>query len=297
MMTIKLGNAPCSWGVEFADDSRNPSWQTVLQECAEAGYKGIELGPVGYMPEEPTVLRDHLATYDLTLTAGVVFQPFHDANQWDKVLLAAKRTCQSLYAHDAQHLVIIDSISSRRAQTAGRYQEAEKMDSAEWQTFIQRITDVAKMAQEEFGLIPSIHPHAGGFIDFLPDIERLMDAVDADTLKICIDTGHSVYAGFDPIPFIEKHIDRIHYIHLKSTHLATRKRVIDQRIGFYDACAEGIFCRLRDGEVDFEKLYMMLTKLGYKGWCTVEQDCHPELAVSPMEDARANRIYLQSVGF
>ena len=48
-MTIRIGNAPCSWGVEFAGDPRNPSWQTVLKECAEAGYKGIELGPVGFM--------------------------------------------------------------------------------------------------------------------------------------------------------------------------------------------------------------------------------------------------------
>ena len=44
-MTIRIGNAPCSWGVEFADDKRNPPWQHVLRECAEAGYKGIELGP------------------------------------------------------------------------------------------------------------------------------------------------------------------------------------------------------------------------------------------------------------
>jgi len=36
-MTIRIGNAPCSWGVEFADDPRNPNWKTVLAENAEAG--------------------------------------------------------------------------------------------------------------------------------------------------------------------------------------------------------------------------------------------------------------------
>ena len=60
-MTIRIGNAPCSWGVEFASDPRNPTWQTVLKECAAAGYKGIELGPVGFMPEDPAVLADALA--------------------------------------------------------------------------------------------------------------------------------------------------------------------------------------------------------------------------------------------
>ncbi len=43
---IKIGNAPCSWGVEFADDPRNPNWRKVLEENASAGYTGIELGPV-----------------------------------------------------------------------------------------------------------------------------------------------------------------------------------------------------------------------------------------------------------
>ena len=38
-MTIRIGNAPCSWGVEFANDPRNPDWQTVLKDCAAAGYR------------------------------------------------------------------------------------------------------------------------------------------------------------------------------------------------------------------------------------------------------------------
>ena len=57
-MTIRIGNAPCSWGVEFANDPRNPSWRTVLKENAEAGYTGIELGPVGFMPEDPVELGE-----------------------------------------------------------------------------------------------------------------------------------------------------------------------------------------------------------------------------------------------
>ena len=98
-MTIRIGNAPCSWGVEFADDPRNPTWQTVLKECAGAGYKGIELGPIGFMPENPAELGEALARHDLTLIGGVVFRPFHDPAKWDEVMDAAVRTCKSLVAH------------------------------------------------------------------------------------------------------------------------------------------------------------------------------------------------------
>ena len=60
-MTIAIGNAPCSWGVEFPDDPRNPEWARVLEECREAGYRGIELGPIGFMPEDPAILGEALA--------------------------------------------------------------------------------------------------------------------------------------------------------------------------------------------------------------------------------------------
>ena len=55
-MTIRIGNAPCSWGVEFAGDPRNPAWQTVLSECAAAGYTGIELGQVGHIHHHQVIL-------------------------------------------------------------------------------------------------------------------------------------------------------------------------------------------------------------------------------------------------
>ena len=48
MMAIQIGAAPCSWGVEFADAPENPPWQQVLEEARGVGYRGIELGPVGY---------------------------------------------------------------------------------------------------------------------------------------------------------------------------------------------------------------------------------------------------------
>lgn len=294
---IKVGNAPCSWGVEFADDPRNPSWREVLRECAAAGYSGIELGPVGFMPEDPGILGEALAQEGLTLIGGVVFRPFHDAGAWDEVMDGAVRTCRSLVAHGAKHLVLIDSISPRRAPTAGRPDEAEQMDEAEWAAFRDRIATVAKMGAEDYGLTVSIHAHAGGFIDFEPELERLLDETDAGTLKICLDTGHHVYAGYDPVAFMKRHMSRISYMHFKDIDPAVKATVVENRTGFYDACGQGIFCNLGDGAVDFEAVRSLLVGAGFEGWCTVEQDCDPTLDVAPLDDAKANRAYLESIGF
>ena len=296
-MTIKIGNAPCSWGIEFASDPSYPAWTSVLDQCSQAGYKGIELGPIGYMPEDPAVLAPALAARDLEIIGGVVFRAFHDAAKWDDVMDASVRTCKALVAHGAQHLVLIDSISPRRAPTAGRASEAEQMDKAEWTAFRDRLATIAKMGTEEYGLTVGIHAHAAGFIDFEPELERLLNEVDENILKICFDTGHHSYAGFDPVAFMKKHIDRISYMHFKDINPVVKADVVENRTDFYKACGQGIFCNLGQGDVDFPAVRQVLLDNNFEGWCTVEQDCDPSMPGTPLEDARANREYLQSIGF
>ena len=294
---IKIGNAPCSWGIEFASDPAYPSWQSVLQQCAKAGYKGIELGPIGYMPEDPAILADELAKNDLGIIGGVVFRPFHDAAKWDEVMDASVRTCKALVAHGAKHLVLIDSISPRRAPTAGRADEAEQMEDAEWTAFRDRIAAIARMGTEEYGLTVGIHAHAGGFMDFEPELERLLSEVDESILKICFDTGHHSYAGFDPVAFMKRHVDRISYMHFKDIDPAVKADVVAKRTDFYKACGQGIFCNLGQGDVDFPAVRQVLLDAGFEGWCTVEQDCDPSMPGTPLEDAESNRKYLESIGF
>ncbi|MEM9320487.1 MAG: TIM barrel protein [Pseudomonadota bacterium] len=295
-MSIQIGNAPCSWGVEFADDPRNPTWRNVLQECAAAGYTGIELGPVGFMPEDPVELSEALAEHQLELIGGVVFRPFHDPDAWDKVLDGTLRTCAALQAHGATHLVLIDSISPRRAPSAGRADEAEQMEKAEWTAFRDRIAEAARIGVDH-GLTVGIHAHAAGFMDYEPELERLLAEVDEALLKICFDTGHHSYAGFDPVAFMQRHIGRISYMHFKDIDPQVKADVVANRTDFYTACGQGIFCNLGQGDVEFPAVRQVLLDAGFEGWCTVEQDCDPTLPGTPTRDAVANREYLQSIGF
>ncbi|MEO1961836.1 MAG: TIM barrel protein, partial [Paracoccus sp. (in: a-proteobacteria)] len=125
----------------------------------------------------------------------------------------------------------------------------------------------------------------------------LLDEVDETILGICFDTGHHSYAGFDPVAFMKKHIGRISYMHFKDIDPRVKAGAIRNRTGFYDACGQGIFCNLGEGDVDFPAVRQVLLDAGFEGWCTVEQDCDPTLDVSPIKDAGANREYLESIGF
>ena len=124
---MRIGNAPCSWGVEFADDPRNPRWDNVLDECSVAGYDGIDLGPVGFLPEDPAILKDALDQRGLKLTSAVLFRPFHDPSKKADCIDAAHRSSKILQALGAQQLVLIDSIAPERTTTLGRPNDAPKL--------------------------------------------------------------------------------------------------------------------------------------------------------------------------
>jgi inosose dehydratase len=295
-MQLSIGNAPCSWGVEFADDPRNPPWTRVLDEAQAAGYTGIELGPLGYMPEDPAVLGPALAERNLTLIGGVLFRPFHDSAQWPQVQDAALRTCRTLAAHGAKRLVLIDSISPLRAPTAGRSAEALRLTGREREEFLGRLESVARLGTEEFGLEVTMHAHAAGFVEFEDELETVLEAIEPKLLGVCLDTGHCEYAGFDPVDFYRRHAPRVSYLHFKDVDPRIRRRAIDERIGFYDACAAGLFCNLGQGVVDFDALKGALTAVGFSGWATVEQDRDPTGARSTLADAKANLDYLKSSG-
>ncbi|MEC8236087.1 MAG: TIM barrel protein, partial [SAR324 cluster bacterium] len=123
------------------------------------------------------------------------------------------------------------------------------------------------------------------------------DAFDESVLKICLDTGHTVYAGFDPVDFMQKNMDRISYMHFKDIDPEVKRQTIANRTDFYEACGNGIFCNLGKGVVNFKEVRQLLEDSNFEGWCTVEQDCDPRLQISPMDDARNNRQFLQSIGF
>jgi inosose dehydratase len=295
-MQLSIGNAPCSWGVEFADDPRNPSWTRVLDEAKAAGYTGIELGPLGFMPEDPAILGPALAERDLTLIGGVLFRPFHDPAQWDKVWDAALRTCRALTAHQAKRMVLIDSITPRRAPTAGRSKEAERLRGEERKGLLDRIRATAKLGAEAYGLEVTIHAHAAGFVEFEDELEDVLDSIDSKLLGVCLDTGHCEFAGIDPVRFFRAHSERVSYLHFKDIDPEVRRRTIDERIGFYDACAAGLFCNLGDGIVDFQAFKAALSDSNFSGWGTVEQDCDPAGNRSPLQDAKANLSYLRNIG-
>ncbi len=70
---MKIANAPCSWGaLEFDLSGEAPGYVQVLNEIAETGYAGTELGDWGFMPTEPDKLAQEIHSRNLKLLGAFV---------------------------------------------------------------------------------------------------------------------------------------------------------------------------------------------------------------------------------
>lgn len=294
-MSIKIANAPASWGLEPPDPPQDPPWQRVLEEIARSGYAGTELGPFGYLPTHPDELVAGLRESGLSLAAGFVMESFPHRGSHEAIEQTARRTCELLQAGGARTLILIDAVSPDRLGTAGRSGDAPRLGDAEWAVLVDGLRRVAEIARAS-GLTAAIHPHVGTHIEFEDEVDRVLADLDPELVGLCADTGHSTYAGIDPVALLGRHADRLAYMHFKDIDLARLAAAREAQLTFYQAVARGIFRPLGDGSVDFAAVAERLGEVGYAGWATVEQDRLPDDSSTPVEEARRSLAYLRDIG-
>jgi inosose dehydratase len=274
---LKLATGPVTWGVDFADAPDNPPWPLVLDEIAASGLTALELGPIGYLPEDPGELRAALDARGLTAVGSFVFDDFHDPARARDVAAAARRACRTIAAAGGTVLVVIDRPGAERAAAAGRSDAARRLEGRDWKAMVDAIRHAAAIA-EDHGLRPAFHPHAGSFVEFEDEIERVLDDTD---VGLCLDTGHAAYAGIEADSALVAYGPRLAHVHLKDV----RGEVRDRGLGFWDAIAAGVFCPLGEGVVDLPAVLDALA--GYDGYATIEQDRVPGSG-SPGDDLTAS---------
>jgi inosose dehydratase len=293
---VRLGTGPVSWGVDFADAPQNPPWQQVLDEIAASGFALTELGPVGYLPEDPDRLGEELRRRGLGVAGSFLFQPLHDPSSIHQMLKVARRTCALISGVGGRFLVIIDEVSAVRAATAGRLSAAPRLVETHHDHFVDAVRRVSTLAREDFGLRPVLHNHVGTYLEFEDEIDAVLGAIEPELVGLCIDTGHAAYAGVDPVELFERYRDRVAYFHFKDVDPRVVARARERPMDFWSAISDGVFCPLGQGAVDFIALGAALSRHRFDGWATVEQDRDPHPNSEPLADVIASREFLEQVG-
>jgi inosose dehydratase len=307
-MSYSISSAPCCWGVDDPKNPYLPDWRRVLKEAGIAGYRGLELGPYGYLPLDCTVIQAELDKNNLYIVAGTIFDNLVDPENLISLKKQARDICQILTGLKkapvvkgqkqlAPYLVLIDWGHDERDYAAGHPDTARRLSANQWQGMVDHIRTLAEIAQKEFGVRSVIHHHAGGYIEFDDEIETVLQDITHSEVGLLLDTGHLSYAKLDPVKWIEDYASRLDYVHFKDVNDKVYHQVMGEKIRFFDAVAKGVMCPLGQGRLDYKAIYAALEKIAYNGYITVEQERDPRNADGSLEDVTASLDFLKSVGF
>jgi inosose dehydratase len=307
MAHIKIGNAPCSWGVlEFDLEGEAAGYARVLDEMAETGYGGTELGDWGFMPTEPDALAGELRKRGLAMLGAFVpvalkYREAHALGVENalKVARLLRATADHMSGY-LPFLVLADNNGSEQTRTAnaGRIEPGMGLTDAEWQIFAAGAQEIAQTVLDKTGLSTVFHHHCAGYVETPDEIARLLDLTDPNLLGLVFDTGHYAFGAGDcaAVPEgLRRFSDRIWYIHFKDCEPEVAARSRQEGWDYFESVRNGVFCELGKGCVDFPAVAAWLESRPDLKWGIVEQDVLPGMG-KPKESASRNREYLRGIG-
>lgn len=299
MQGLRLGNAPCSWGTIENMSGTRIGYAQMLDELADTGYTGTELGDWGFMPTDPVRLAEELEKRQLSLIGSWVTVRLYDEAYHRKGVEHSVEVARLLAEVGGDQCTINigddHSTVADRARYAGRIRPEHGLDSKGWDVFVRGVHQVAKAVKEETGLRSCLHPHGATYVETPAEIDEFLDRTDPELVGIIMDTGHYMLGGGDPASGMLEHKDRIWLVHFKDFAPDVVKVARQKGWDYERMVAEKVFPELGQGAVDFPAFLDAVRTVGYEGWTVVEQDVLPGMG-TPKESAGRNRSYLRSLG-
>jgi inosose dehydratase len=285
----RVAGAPISWGV-----CEVPGWghvlpvDDVLGEMASVGIRCTEIGPPGFLPDDPEALRGVLAGHGLSLVGGFLAVVLHDSDKVEATLAEAERAAAQLAAGGAEVMVLA------AATGLDGYDERPALSGAEWSTLISTAAAVRDIAARH-GLRTCLHPHVGTHVEQSAEVERFL--ADSD-LSLCLDTGHLLIGGGDPLALVKAHAARISHAHLKDVDASVAARVRAGEITYMQGVQAKMYVPLGDGDVPVGEIVAELEQAGFDGWYVLEQDtalAGPPEGEGPVADVRRSLAFLATL--
>lgn len=280
----RVAAAPISWGVcEAPDWGHELPAERVLSEMHALGLRATELGPTGYLGADPARVRALLDEHGLTLVGGFLPVVLHT----DATDFAAAEAAIRTLAEAGAEVVVLAARS-----VDGSYDRKVPLDDAEWRTLLGNLKRVRDLVGEH-GLRPSLHPHVGTAIEDRSAVYRLLESSD---IPLCLDTGHLVIGGTDPLELLRSAAGRVDHVHLKDVRFPVAATVSAGDTSYIGAVRQVLYAPLGDGDLDIAGIVTTLEGAGYRGWYVLEQDSalydEPPAGAGPIDDVRRSLDFL-----
>jgi inosose dehydratase len=139
-----------------------------------------------------------------------------------------------------------------------------------------------------------LHPHVGTLVEGPDEVRQVLEN---SSVPLCLDTGHLLIGGTDPLELAAEVPRRIVHVHLKDVDSEMAASV---RAGssYTQAVAAGMYKPLGQGDVGIAGILASLEGAGYGGYYVMEQDtilgAEPPAGSGPVDDVRASLAFLRA---
>jgi inosose dehydratase len=243
----------------------------ILDEMARLGYRGSQLGST--FPRGQ-VLREALRTRGLRIIEVYASLPCTPDGPVPGALEAARAKLAELHAVEGDVLVAALPLSPERVAFGGRASGpgVSRLTDAGVERLARLLETLGTEARER-GHLLAFHHHVGTFIETPEELERLMAASDPERVALCLDVGHYLLAGGDPLDALRLYGARVRHVHLKDVDPAVAAQMRAGELGgFLDGLRQRVFTEIGMGELDVLGVLAELTRRDYAGWLVVEHD-------------------------
>ncbi|GLV48863.1 sugar phosphate isomerase/epimerase IoIE [Thermus sp. LT1-2-5] len=285
---MRLATSPINWNNEDVPEYRPwVPYPQILDEIRVAGYRATEWSRS--LAEDPDTLRRDLEARDLEVVGAFVALELKDPYRWEEAWEKALRLARFLQGVGASYLVAADPGDEGRRRLAGAVPRGQEIPPEALRHLARGLEELGRRLGD-LGLALVFHPHAGTYVETEGEVYGLLENTAPEWVGLCLDTGHLVYGGTDPVELLRRHGNRVGYVHLKDVDPAVLRETRGK--GFREALRRYIFCPLGEGVARVSEVVALLRGLGYAGPVVVEQDTTPE---DPTAVARRNRAYVEKL--
>ena len=285
----RVASAPCNYGAfELAGELPDPD--RVLAAIRDAGYAATDLGPVGFLGEGRE-LRERLERFGLRVAGGWVQLSLEsdDLDGLERALDAFEAASGHVPPDELPHPTL--ALDGPARPLVGGPAE---LDDEGWLRLASLVEAAARRCRRR-GFEPTFHPHVGTWVETWDHVQRLLDGTD---VPLCLDTGHMMLGGIDPLEGLVAWGPRINHVHVKDVRLALFEELRAAAAPLTEVWARRVFCPLGRGDADLDAFLDALRE--YRGWLVVEQDrlLRPgESLEEAAEVDRTNRDFLRWHGW
>lgn len=265
-----VGISPILWNNDDLPELTQPvSWEQVLDDVLSTGYDGAELG--SNAPRDAAAVREQMERRGLRLVGAFVGFDLLDGTL-EELADAATAKARFLKLSGADVLVVGPAFRADRAATVGRAEgNASGLSDDDWQRVAASLERIGEACEAE-GIEPALHNHAATIVETPWELAEVCSRTDPAVVKLCLDVGHYLLGGGDPVQAVREYGDRTVHVHLKDVDEQVLDRLRRGEGGWEECLRWRGFCELGRGCLDVAGVVEELRRVAYDGWAVVEQD-------------------------